>query len=165
MNSIIPVKLPVIACPVPYFDTSVPAGFPSPAADHVQKALDLNEFLVEDPVATFFVKVSGDSMQDTGILDGTILVVDSGRQAVHGDIVVALVDSQYTVKRLIKTREGFELHAENQVKNYPIIKARMELQIFGVVVAAINRFSQPAKGPQKEGRRSSMVARKREVGE
>jgi len=123
--------------PLPLFDGHVPAGFPSPAADYVQKRIDLNERLVLNPAATFFVRASGDSMQGAGILDGAILIVDAALNPRSGDIVVALVDGQYTVKRLIKTLQGFELHPDNRQMNYPVLKPSEELQIFGVVTAHI----------------------------
>ncbi|MDP1539569.1 MAG: translesion error-prone DNA polymerase V autoproteolytic subunit [Moraxellaceae bacterium] len=123
--------------PLPLFDGHVPAGFPSPAADYVQKRIDLNERLVMHPAATFFVRASGESMHDVGILDGAILIVDAALKPTSGDIVVALVDGQYTVKRLIKTAQGFELHAANRYMAYPIIAPSSELQIFGVVTAHI----------------------------
>ncbi|SQC42233.1 Error-prone repair protein UmuD [Klebsiella pneumoniae] len=75
-------------------------GFPSPAQDYVEKRIDLNELLVQHPSATYFVKAAGDSMIDAGIDEGDLLVVDSARKAEHGDIVIAAVGGEFTVKKL-----------------------------------------------------------------
>lgn len=76
------------------------AAFPSPAQDYVEKRIDLNELLVQHPSATYFVKAAGDSMIDAGIDEGDLLVVDSARKAEHGDIVIAAVGGEFTVKKL-----------------------------------------------------------------
>jgi len=78
----------------------MPAGFPSPADDFLEKRLDLNEYLVRNPPATFLVRVSGHSMKDAGIFDGDILVVDKSLQPVSGSIVVAILHGEFTVKTL-----------------------------------------------------------------
>lgn len=122
---------------LPFFEGSVPAGFPSPAADYVQKRLSTDDLLIHDATATFFVKALGDSMRDAGIIDGTVLVVDAGKSAQHGDIVVARIDGGYTVKRLILNQGCYELHPENVAANYPILQPTEELQIFGVVVGHV----------------------------
>ena len=75
-------------------------GFPSPAQDYVEKRIDLNELLVQHPSATYFVKAAGDSMINAGIDEGDLLVVDSARKAEHGDIVIAAVGGEFTVKKL-----------------------------------------------------------------
>ena len=92
----------------PLFLARISAGFPSPADDYVESALDLNAYLVRNPAATFMVKVSGDSMIGAGIADGDILVVDRSEEAVHGRIVVAVLDGELTVKRL-HVRNGVRL--------------------------------------------------------
>lgn len=83
-------------------------GFPSPAQDYVEKRIDLNELLVQHPSATYFVKAAGDSMIDAGIDEGDLLVVDSARKAEHGDIVIAAVGGEFTVKKL-QFRRGCSL--------------------------------------------------------
>ncbi|MDQ7020833.1 MAG: translesion error-prone DNA polymerase V autoproteolytic subunit [Candidatus Dojkabacteria bacterium] len=83
------------------FLDSVPAGFPSPATDYIDKTLDINEYLVKHPAATFFVRVSGDSMIKAGIHNGDILVIDKSLEPVNSDIVLAVLDSEYTVKRFL----------------------------------------------------------------
>lgn len=122
---------------IPFFEARIPAGFPSPAADYVQNAIDLHERLIHNTQATFFVRASGDSMRDAGILDGSVLVVDASRTPESGHIVVASIDGKYVVKRLKKVRGHFELHSENALVPYPVLRPSSDLQIFGVVTSHI----------------------------
>lgn len=122
---------------LPLLLARVPAGFPSPAADYLERRIDLNEQLVHDTVATFFIRASGESMRDAGILDGTVLVVNAARPPVPGDIVVACVDGKHTVKRLMKRNGRFELHPDNASGRYPVIIPGSSLEIFGVVTSHI----------------------------
>lgn len=117
----------------------IPAGFPSPADDYVERALDLNEYLVRHPAATFMVKVGGDSMVGAGIVDGDLLVVDRSEEAVSGRIVVAVLDGEWTVKRL-RVRNGARLLVPENPKYKPVrIEPGQELQIWGVVVGVARR--------------------------
>ena len=138
MNSIIGTPALSASHPrLPLLQGSVPAGFPSPAADYVQNTIDLHERLIHNPEATFFIQVSGDSMIDTGIVDGSVLIVDASRSPVSGDIVVASIDGQFTVKRLKRVAGRYELHAENERHPYPVLHPTEALQIFGVVTSHI----------------------------
>ena len=92
-------------CAPPLYLAAVAAGFPSPADDFVDKALDLNEHLVSNPAATYFVRAAGDSMLGAGIHDGDVLVVDRSRDPRPGDVVIAALDGELTVKRL-RTKNG-----------------------------------------------------------
>src|SRR4029079_15859199 len=85
---------------LPLFLSRIAAGFPSPADDYLEKRLDLNDLVIKPPAATFFVCVEGDSMRDAGILSGDILVVDRSIEPSHGKIVVAVLNGEFTVKRL-----------------------------------------------------------------
>lgn len=125
----------------PLDTVKVPAGFPSPAADYEETRLDINEYLVRNPVSTFFFRVQGDSMEGAGIFDGDILVVDKSISACHGHIVVAFIDGQRLVKRLYLRDGRVALQAENA--KYPTLEIRegMELLVWGVVVGAFKRFS------------------------
>ncbi|WP_296891797.1 translesion error-prone DNA polymerase V autoproteolytic subunit [Thiobacillus sp.] len=129
-----------IALARPKFGTKVPAGFPSPADDYVEAWLDLNEHLIEHKDATFFVQASGDSMTGAGIQEGNLLVVDRALDARHGDIVIAVIDGELTVKRLEKHRGKIRLVAENP--QYPAIELKdgQELTVWGVVTSVIQRF-------------------------
>jgi len=116
----------------PLYSTFVSCGFPSPAQDYVEKRIDLNELLVQHPSATYFVKTTGDSMKDAGIGEGDLLVVDSSRKAHHGDIVIASVDGEFTVKRLL-LHPVVMLKAENSAYVPITIGNEDNLDIFGVV--------------------------------
>ncbi|WP_034947284.1 translesion error-prone DNA polymerase V autoproteolytic subunit [Erwinia oleae] len=120
------------ALSLPLFVERVACGFPSPAQDYVEERLDLNKLVIKHPSATYFVKVSGDSMSGAGIGDGDLLVVDRSLSATHGDIVVAAVAGEFTVKEL-RTRPFLQLIPHN-VNYQPIsFHNEEELVIFGVV--------------------------------
>ena len=117
------------------YGARVPAGFPSPAEEHVEGRLDLNEHLIRHPAATFFVRASGDSMLGAGIHPGDLLVVDRSLEPAHGKVVIAVVDNELTVKRL-EVRDGrVRLLAEND--RYPPIACAegADLRIWGVVTS------------------------------
>lgn len=121
----------------PLMLSSTPAGFPSPAEDHVDRNLDLNEYLIRRPAATFFVRVSGTSMIGAGINDGALLIVDRSEEARDGRIVVAVVESAHTVKRLRRKGERLWLEAANPA--YPDIQVLdSECRVWGVVTYVIN---------------------------
>lgn len=127
-----------VLCPL--YSANVSAGFPSPADDYIEGQLDLNEHFIKRPAATFFVRVSGDSMINAGIHEHDILIVDRSIEAKHDHIVIAVIDSELTVKRLVRRGSGYELHPEN--KSYPIMKfkAGETLQIWGVVTGVTRKF-------------------------
>ena len=123
----------------PYFLNRVRVGWPSPADDYVERPIDLNEYLIKNTAATYFVRVSGDSMIDAYIGDGAILVVDRSVEPKHKSIVVAAINGSYACKRLL-TKPKVCLASENS-KYAPIfIKENEELEIAGVVIAAINTY-------------------------
>jgi DNA polymerase V len=120
------------------FSARVSAGFPSPAADYEEGELDLNKHLVKNPAATFFVRVSGDSMTGAGVHDGDLLIVDRSKEPVSGNVVIAVLDGEMTVKRL-RIRSGkYTLEPEND--NYPIQKITKdsEFEVWGVVTNVIH---------------------------
>ena len=125
---------------LPLFSHKVVAGFPSPADDYIEKHLDLNDKLIRNKEATFFLVVEGDSMQKAGIQDGDILVVDRSIDPADGKIVIAALDGELTVKRLSVKSTGTWLVPEND--NYPPIPVREEsdMVIWGVVTATISQF-------------------------
>ncbi|MEG0101784.1 MAG: translesion error-prone DNA polymerase V autoproteolytic subunit [Citrobacter sp.] len=120
------------AIAVPLFSDVVPCGFPSPAQDYVEQRIDLNALLIKHPSATYFVKAAGDSMVDAGIADGDLLIVDSARTAQHGDIVIAAVEGEFTVKRL-QLRPTVQLNPMNSAWSPIRISSEDTLDIFGVV--------------------------------
>lgn len=123
---------------IPLYGTKIRAGFPSPADDHVEAELDLNEFLIKNPPATFMLTVEGDSMTGAGIFDGDTIVVDRSLNPKHGNIVVAAVDGQLTVKRLYKRYGKTRLDAENPGYQPIELQDGQELIIFGVVTSCIH---------------------------
>ena len=118
---------------LPFFETKVQAGFPSPAEDHLEQRLDLNSLVIENPSATFFVRVAGESMKDIGITDGDILVVDRSIENWENRIVVAVIDSEFTIKRFTSQNETVILEAANP--DYPVIEItpEMDFSVWGVV--------------------------------
>lgn len=119
----------------------VSAGFPSPAADYEDKRLDINDYLVQNPVSTFFFPVEGDSMQGAEIFAGDILVVDKSVRPQHGHIVIAFLDGERLVKRLHKRAGRLALVAENPA--YPALEIQegMDLEVWGVVVGKFKRLT------------------------
>lgn len=122
---------------LPLYTTNIKAGFPSPADDFLDKSIDLNEHLIPHPAATFLVTVSGDSMIGAGIFPGDILIVDKSLESKHRDIVIAVIDNEFTVKRLIKSVKGNFLYPENPA--YHPIKLSEGSQIWGVVTYVIHK--------------------------
>lgn len=112
---------------------AVPAGFPSPADDYVDRRLSLDEHLIQHKESTFFMRVSGDSMRGLGIFDGDLLVVDRSVPATDGCVVIAVVDGEFTVKQWVHTAQGQVLRAAHP--SYPdmVIKPEQDLSIWGVV--------------------------------
>ena len=128
-------------CPPAFFTSRVEAGFPSPADDYLEGTLDLNEHLIRRPAATFFLRVSGDSMTGAGIYPGDILIVDRSLTPADGRIVIAVVDGELTVKRLSRQHGRIRLLPENP--RYPPIEitAEQDLRVWGVVVHAVHSFA------------------------
>ncbi|HDC4683538.1 TPA: translesion error-prone DNA polymerase V autoproteolytic subunit [Enterobacter cloacae] len=125
---------------LPLYSDLVQCGFPSPAADYVEQRIDLNELLVAHPSSTYFVKAAGDSMIEAGISDGDLLVVDSSRTAEHGDIVIAAVEGEFTVKRL-QLRPTVQLIPMNSAYSPIIVGSEDTLDVFGVVTFIVKSAS------------------------
>ena len=126
---------------IPLFAHSIHAGFPSPADDYVSESLDLNEHLIAHKEATYFLRATGQSMLGAGIHDGDLLVVDRSLTPRHRAVVIAVVDGEFTVKRLYKRAGRIRLLAENP--DYPSIEFAdgQELEIWGVVTSVIHRLA------------------------
>lgn len=124
---------------LPLYEDKISAGFPSPADDHIEKMLDLNEYLITHPSATFLLRVSGDSMINAGIFDNDILVVDKSLEVKSGKIVIAVVDNELTVKRFYQDDNVIKLLAENDDYNDIIIDEGSDLHIWGVVTNVIHK--------------------------
>jgi DNA polymerase V len=123
---------------LPLFLSPVRAGFPSPADEYLDKTLDLNHFLIKHPASTFFVKVKGESMVNAGIHSGDILIVDRSLNPADKKIVVAILNGEFTVKRVSKRKDKLFLVAENETFKPIEIKDEMDFEIWGVVVHVIH---------------------------
>jgi DNA polymerase V len=125
---------------IPLFGDKVQAGFPSPADDYVEDRLSLDEALIPHKEFTFFVRAKGNSMMGAGIFDGDLLVVDKSITPALGDIVIAVIDGELTVKRLAKRGETIILKPDNPLFKEIEIKEGQELQVWGVVTSSVKRF-------------------------
>lgn len=124
---------------IPLMSHTVPAGFPSPADDYIQDRVDLNEHLITHREATFILRVSGWSMINAGIHDGDEIIVDRALNPVNGNIVVAVVNNELTVKRLHKSGDSIRLVPENPEFQDIVIGAEEELMIWGVVTRVLHK--------------------------
>lgn len=125
---------------LPFVENGIKAGFPSPADDFLGKRISLDEELIKNEVSTFFAKVDGDSMQDAGMSDGDLLVIDRSLEPRDGKIAVCMLDGEFTVKRLRVDGDGVYLVPEN--KSYQEIKVEdsQELVIWGMVTYVIKKM-------------------------
>jgi DNA polymerase V len=135
-----PVALDPLPLPISGFVATVPAGFPSPAADHTQKRVDLNEHLIRNKEATFLFRVRGDSMTGIGIYEGDTLLVDRSIDPRHNSIVLAVLNNEFTVKRLNRRGGVVKLLSENPI--YPPIQIKQgeELSVWGVVTFNLHKL-------------------------
>ena len=124
---------------IPFIKEGVSAGFPSPAADFMETGIDLNKELSENPLATFYIRVNGNSMIDAGINDKDVLVVDRSLEPQNNKIAICFIDGEFTVKRIQVENDCLYLMPENP--NYPAIKVTEENQliIWGIVTYVIKK--------------------------
>ena len=120
--------------------TSVAAGFPSPAEDYATKAIDLNDALIKHPQATFLMRIAGASMRDAGIDDGDVVLVDRALRSIHGSIIIAVVDGEFTCKRLHKRGGAIKLQAANPTYPDIVPKDGQMVELWGVVTKVIKSF-------------------------
>lgn len=124
---------------LPLVSASVEAGFPSPADDHLERGIDLNEELIRNPAATFLVRVKGESMRDAGIHSGDTLIVDKSVTPSDRQIVVAMIDGEFTVKRFRKVNGRVYLEAANDSFAPIEVSENQELTIWGAVTYIIHQ--------------------------
>ncbi len=124
---------------VPLFLSPIYAGFPSPADDYTEKSLDLNELVIQNPGATFYVRVRGDSMKGAGIKAGDVVVVDRAITAKHNAVIVALINGEFTLKRLYHRNNTLYLVPEHPSYETIKIVEGMEFQVWGVVTYCIHK--------------------------
>ena len=125
---------------IPLLTDSVSAGFPSPADDYTEENIDLNEHLISNPFSTFFLRVKGDSMINAGIKDKDLIIVDKSLTAKPGNIIIAMIDGEFTIKRL--SIKNNELYLKSENHNYPDFrfKNHIDVQIWGVVIYSIHSY-------------------------
>ncbi len=128
-----------VSSPQTMYSTFVAAGLPSPTEDYSEGKIDLNEHLLENPESTFFVRVSGDSMIDVGIHPNDLLIVDRSLRPSSGRVIIAVINGELTVKRLIK-KDNNKLYLMPENPNYPMIEITedMEFMIWGVVTNVVH---------------------------
>ena len=122
----------------PLFIANVPAGFPSPADDYKEEKLDLNKYLIRNPAATYFVRVTGDSMIGAGIHSGDLLVVDRSVEPRDKKVVIANIDGDFTVKRIRIRRNKISLEPENADFTTQEIHPEADFEVWGVVTNVIH---------------------------
>ena len=122
------------------YATSISAGFPSPAEDHMDISLDINEYLVKHPSSTFYIYVRGDSMIDSGIFDGDLLIVDRSLEVKSNSVVVAVIDGDFTVKKIKKDSGNLYLIPQNKKYKPILLENNMDFQIWGIVTHTIHHF-------------------------
>ncbi len=126
---------------LPLYSSKVSAGFPSPAEEHVEKRLNPNDFLIDQQDATFFVTIQGYSMIDVGLLPGDKAVVDRSKTPNIGDIVLAVINGEFTIKTLAKNKSGAPILLPANKDFNPIeITEEMQFEIWGVVTGSFRRF-------------------------
>ncbi|NGX51653.1 MAG: LexA repressor [Chlamydiae bacterium] len=123
---------------LPLFSSRIKAGFPSPADDHIEQKLDLNDYLIRHPAATFFVRVEGHSMKNAGISDGDILIVDRALPPEDGKIIIAILNGEFTVKRVQIRDKKLFLIPENPRYSPMEVTEEMDFQVWGVVTYTIH---------------------------
>ena len=125
---------------VPFYQASVSAGFPSPAEDFMDLELNLQDYLIQHPSATFCVRVTGDSMIKAGISSGDVMIVDRSLEPKDGSIVLAVLNGEFTVKRIKKNKDQLLLIPEN-VKFAPIVVSEeMNFKVWGVVTHVVHQL-------------------------
>jgi DNA polymerase V len=124
----------------PYFLHKIPAGFPSPASDYIEDGLDLNVYLVKHKAASYFFAVEGESMIGSGIYPGDRVLVDRSITPLHGHVVVAVINGEYTLKRLYRMDGLVELLPDNPLFSPIKITDETDLVIWGVVAAVVRKY-------------------------
>ncbi|PIQ73664.1 peptidase S24 [Candidatus Roizmanbacteria bacterium CG11_big_fil_rev_8_21_14_0_20_36_8] len=125
---------------IPLFETKISAGFPSPADDFVDTKLDLNDHLVHHPAATFFLRVGGDSMIGAGIFDGDLLIVDRSIEKFNKAVIIAVLNGEMMVKRIIFRGKSVILAPENPEYKSVEVTEDMDFSVWGVVTAVIHKM-------------------------
>ena len=125
---------------IPLLTDSVSAGFPSPADDYTEENIDLNEHLISNPFSTFFLSVKVYALINVGIKDNDLIIVDKSLTAMSVNIIIAMIDGEFTIKRL--SIKNNELYLKSENHNYPDFrfKNHIDVQIWGVVIYSIHSY-------------------------
>ena len=135
------VSAPEVSVELPLYSSKVSAGFPSPADDHIEKRLNINDYLIEQADATFLITVTGLSMRDAGLLPKDVVIVDRSKNANIGNIILAVVDGEFTIKQLALGENGNPVLLPANSDFKPIeIKDGMDFDIWGVVTGSIRKY-------------------------
>ncbi len=126
---------------LPLFQSLVQAGFPSPAEDFTDTKLDLNQFLIKHPSSTFFVRVTGDSMVEAGIFENDLVIVDRSLTPASGQIILAVVEGEFTIKKFVKQKNDIWLYPANSNYEPTKILEGIGFQVWGVVTYTIKKTS------------------------
>jgi len=124
--------------PLPFYETLVSAGFPSPALDYAERALDLNEHLIPNPVSTFFMRASSNAIKESGILTDDLLIVDRSLKPQSGDVIVAVIAGEFCLRRFEKNGSKITLRTDTSYAEPFFLNANDSVQVWGVVTAAIH---------------------------
>ncbi|MBI9031479.1 translesion error-prone DNA polymerase V autoproteolytic subunit [bacterium] len=124
----------------PLLGPDIPAGFPSPAQDYIEDRLDLNEYLIKHPSATYFVRVDGYSMIEAGIFPDDILIVDRALEAINKKVIIAVLNGELTVKRLIIKNDVYYLKPDNPEFDTIEVTSEDQFSVWGVVTYVIHKL-------------------------
>jgi len=122
-----------------FYANRVPAGFPSPAEDFLEKQLDLNDYLINNKASTFLVKVMGNSMENAGIFDGDMIVVDRSVEPVNGKVILGVLNGEFTIKKISRRKNKLFLIPENLQYQPLEITEEMDFKIWGVVTFSLHK--------------------------
>jgi DNA polymerase V len=136
------VSAPEISVELPLYSSKVSAGFPSPCDDHIAKRLNIHDYLVDQEDATFLITVTGLSMRDAGLLPKDVVIVDRSKNAAIGNIILAVIDGEFTIKQLTLGKNGYPVLLPANPDFKPIeIKEGMDFDIWGVVTGSIRKYA------------------------
>ena len=125
---------------IPFFDQGVSAGFPSPALDFMENSIDMNKALAENPLATFFIKVEGNSMIDAGIENQDVLVVDRSLEPENNKVAICFIDGEFTVKRIKAENNQLWLMPENKAYQPILVTEENQFWVWGIVTYVIKKI-------------------------
>lgn len=125
---------------IPFCQSSVMAGFPSPAQDYIEERVNILNKIVKNPSSTFLVRTKGNSMEEKGIQDGDILVVDKSLQAKNNSVVIAYIDGEFTVKRFFQDKKGITLYPANSMYEPIKVNPESDFLVWGVVTFVIHEY-------------------------